>query len=30
MKNKQLLNLLPIETERLIIKNTSLEDVDLL
>ncbi|MBO5120992.1 MAG: GNAT family N-acetyltransferase [Bacilli bacterium] len=30
MKNKQLLNLLPIETERLIIKSTSLEDVDLL
>lgn len=30
MKNKQFLNLLPIETERLIIKNTSLEDVDLL
>lgn len=30
MKNKQLLNLLPIETERLIIKNTSLEDVNLL
>lgn len=30
MKNKQLLNLLPIETERLIIKSTSLEDIDLL
>lgn len=30
MKNKELLNLLPIETKRLIIKNTSLEDVDLL
>lgn len=30
MKNKEFLNILPIETERLIIKNTSLEDVDLL
>ena len=30
MKNKLLLDLLPIETERLIIKNTTIEDVDLL
>ena len=30
MKNQELINLLPIKTERLIIKDTSIDDIEML